>query len=347
MPIPISSQWIDAELRKAIDPVTIDRLFLIVAVRDYPEASSPEIARLAAISESRARSWRAVLLKSGPTCLLRMGRRISEKGADSTLHSDPFPEPPTDSRSALLALFHFHESAPRVDDPAWMEQMKVSLQGLKPNAHRASLTLRPSADFSVGLSKGRTRTVNHIVGEPEVGILPDISYSHMWKQHLHGAIWKGHMSFANYSFPIARDYHDPKTGEKIGAAFFFRGIDSRPFAKADHDMIDLYQPFLTNTFLSRILWLQERNSLAGSFSRLLPTLFPGNRSLTSAEEPVALQMLLGKSDQEIADALHLNVSTIRSHVRKILRKSGVGSRGQLMASVLMRDLISSDPPIDP
>lgn len=351
MPITVSSQWIDAELGKAIDPVTIDRLLLIIALRDYPEASSPEIARLVAISERRARLWRGVLLRSGPSALLRMGNRTSGKKTDSTPHSDPFPEPPINSRSALLALFHFCESVPRVDDPEWMGLMKESLRSLKPDAHYTSLAVRSSADFSVGPREGKIRTINHVVGEPEVELLPNISYSHMWKQHLHEAVRKGRISFATYSFPIARDYYDPKTGEKIGAAFFFRQIDSRPFAKADHDVIDFHRSFLTNIFLSRILWVQERNSLAASFTTLLPTLFPDKNRLTPAEEPVTLQILLGKSNREIAETMNLEVTTVRTHVQKILKKSGFGSRGRLMAGVLTRDMQtpdhSPDPPSDP
>ncbi len=70
----------------------------------------------------------------------------------------------------------------------------------------------------------------------------------------------------------------------------------------------------------------------------LPSRFEALLQLTASERRVLFYLTTGKSAQEIADSLVVSLTTVRSHIRSILRKLGV--RSQLAAVVLAnsRDL---------
>ena len=52
--------------------------------------------------------------------------------------------------------------------------------------------------------------------------------------------------------------------------------------------------------------------------------FPAN--LTQREVDVIKQLAMGKTDQEIADALFISTKTVSNHVGSILRKTKTGNR---------------------
>jgi DNA-binding CsgD family transcriptional regulator len=56
-----------------------------------------------------------------------------------------------------------------------------------------------------------------------------------------------------------------------------------------------------------------------------------NATLTAAEHRVALEILAGRSNAEIASALRVSPRTVAAHVRRLLKKLGVGSRSELAA----------------
>lgn len=55
------------------------------------------------------------------------------------------------------------------------------------------------------------------------------------------------------------------------------------------------------------------------------------RRLTAREKEVLLLLTNGNSNTEIAEKLSVSMTTVRSHVHHLLRKLGVGSRGQAIA----------------
>jgi DNA-binding CsgD family transcriptional regulator len=59
--------------------------------------------------------------------------------------------------------------------------------------------------------------------------------------------------------------------------------------------------------------------------------------LTGREAEVFDELLLGRSNQEIATALFVVEATVKFHVRNILKKAGAGNRSQLIAK-LDRDI---------
>lgn len=64
----------------------------------------------------------------------------------------------------------------------------------------------------------------------------------------------------------------------------------------------------------------------GPADRSLPT-----DTLTAREQVVLSHLLAGAANREIAEALVLSVDTVKTHVKKILRKLGVGSRAELIS----------------
>lgn len=72
-----------------------------------------------------------------------------------------------------------------------------------------------------------------------------------------------------------------------------------------------------------------QGALRGTFERLTPR----NRwDLTPAEARVMTSLMSGASNAEIARELHVSIETIKTHVQRILRKLGVGSRARAIAA---------------
>ncbi len=67
-------------------------------------------------------------------------------------------------------------------------------------------------------------------------------------------------------------------------------------------------------------------------SEVLP-LFVAAHGLSGREEEVLAQLVNGRSTAEIAEALFISSHTIRDHVKSILEKVGVSSRGELVSKL--------------
>lgn len=63
-------------------------------------------------------------------------------------------------------------------------------------------------------------------------------------------------------------------------------------------------------------------------------------ALTAREKEVLLLLICGSSNIEIAEKLSVSMTTVRSHVHHLLRKLGVGSRGQAIAIAYKTGLVS-------
>jgi DNA-binding CsgD family transcriptional regulator len=58
----------------------------------------------------------------------------------------------------------------------------------------------------------------------------------------------------------------------------------------------------------------------------------GLLEITPAEQLVVNQLMLGKSNPEIAAALNLSIKTVKHHLGNVFKKRGVESREQLIMS---------------
>jgi DNA-binding CsgD family transcriptional regulator len=66
----------------------------------------------------------------------------------------------------------------------------------------------------------------------------------------------------------------------------------------------------------------------------------GGKTLTSAEERVAVLAARGRTNREIANQLWLSVNTVETHLRHIYAKLGIGSRRELSK---LRGLSAGEP----
>jgi DNA-binding NarL/FixJ family response regulator len=64
-------------------------------------------------------------------------------------------------------------------------------------------------------------------------------------------------------------------------------------------------------------------------------------ALTTREKEVLFLLVCGSSNVEIAEQLSVSVPTVRSHVHHLLRKLGVGSRGQAVAIAYETGLVNA------
>lgn len=64
--------------------------------------------------------------------------------------------------------------------------------------------------------------------------------------------------------------------------------------------------------------------------------------LTPREQEIFALIAVGKTDQEIADSLHIAPSTVRVHIHAVLQKLNAHDRTQALVIVLQKNLIASD-----
>ncbi len=95
---------------------------------------------------------------------------------------------------------------------------------------------------------------------------------------------------------------------------------------------DIYVFLIAGGFLALGVWLGVRG-----FARPAPRGFDGNPRAVAAlglsprELEVLDQLLAGRSNQEIADALGVSLNTVKTHVARLLDKLGAKRRGDAVA----------------
>ena len=61
--------------------------------------------------------------------------------------------------------------------------------------------------------------------------------------------------------------------------------------------------------------------------------------LTERETEIVLYIIKGKSKTEIANILHISVSTVKTHVEKIYNKFGVHNKVELVVYVIKNNIL--------
>jgi DNA-binding CsgD family transcriptional regulator len=97
------------------------------------------------------------------------------------------------------------------------------------------------------------------------------------------------------------------------------------------EILDLFAPHLRNTMRVAKL-LSERKSRQST--ELSVATIRAATALSEREAQIAYHAVLGKADREIAQALFVSIATIRTHLRHIYRKLGVGNRSSLCRRLL-------------
>ncbi|HUZ54004.1 MAG TPA: helix-turn-helix transcriptional regulator [Streptosporangiaceae bacterium] len=61
--------------------------------------------------------------------------------------------------------------------------------------------------------------------------------------------------------------------------------------------------------------------------------------LTDREKTVCALVCQGLPTRQIADRLHLSADTVQDHLKSVFDRTGVHSRGELVATILQRDYL--------
>lgn len=128
----------------------------------------------------------------------------------------------------------------------------------------------------------------------------------------------------------------------IGGTVTFLGLekcDGSVFTPAHRDRLAALQPHLVNA------WLLAR-AFASLADALVTSPLLHQLGLTPRETDILLLLAIGKTNVEIAGALALAVTTVKSHVSSIFNKFGVDNRHAaiLRAHELTRPAVSPVPP---
>jgi DNA-binding CsgD family transcriptional regulator len=98
------------------------------------------------------------------------------------------------------------------------------------------------------------------------------------------------------------------------------------FDRRSLEILDMFVPHLRNAMRIAQL-LSDRKSRHST--ELSIAAIRAATELSEREAQIAYHAALGKADREIADALFVSIATVRSHLRHIYRKLGVGNRSSL------------------
>jgi len=106
----------------------------------------------------------------------------------------------------------------------------------------------------------------------------------------------------------------------------WRGSRRENFDRRSLEILNYLAPYLRNATRMAQLLRERRSASVAAIS--IPTI-RDSAGLTDREAQIAYHALLGKADREIAAALFLSLATVRTHLRHIYRKVGVGNRSSL------------------
>jgi DNA-binding NarL/FixJ family response regulator len=121
--------------------------------------------------------------------------------------------------------------------------------------------------------------------------------------------------------------------EAGASAFVLKDISTENLVRAIHGVCNgrtVMHPDITRQLIDRFRLL-ARERMAGGDGHLT--------GLTGRELEIVIEMAKGSTDREIARKASLAESTVKSHIRSILRKIGARNRTQAVAYVLRKGLM--------
>lgn len=118
-----------------------------------------------------------------------------------------------------------------------------------------------------------------------------------------------------------------KNGKVIGIISLFRSGELGDFTDKDMYIFDILKDHMAN--ITERLKNQENVAVQAPFVNLEE--IKKQYGLTGKEYEVALEILEGKSNQEIGEKLVISISTVKKHIYNIYGKVGVKNRSQFLA----------------
>ncbi len=121
--------------------------------------------------------------------------------------------------------------------------------------------------------------------------------------------------------------------EAGASGYVLKDISPANLVRAIHGVCDgrtMTHPYITRRLIERFrLLMQERTSQNGTHLS----------GLTNRELGIVVEMAEGATDREIAKKACLGESTVKSHIRSILRKIGARNRTQAVAYLLRKGIM--------
>lgn len=140
-----------------------------------------------------------------------------------------------------------------------------------------------------------------------------------------------------YNDFLARDglfhgmnFHAFSKAGHLGDLRIWRGRNRETFQRRDLDLLNAIGTAFTGA-LERRRAAEDRIRNADPDHRL--SVWAARHGLTAREQDVLRQLGSGARDLEIASALGVSITTVRSHIRSVFQKSGIASRAALLASI--------------
>jgi DNA-binding NarL/FixJ family response regulator len=121
--------------------------------------------------------------------------------------------------------------------------------------------------------------------------------------------------------------------EAGASGYVLKDISPENLVRAIHGVCDgrtVTHPYITRRLIERFrVLMQERTSQNGAHLA----------GLTNRELGIVVEMAEGATDREIAKKANLGESTVKSHIRSILRKIGARNRTQAVAYLLRKGIM--------
>lgn len=132
------------------------------------------------------------------------------------------------------------------------------------------------------------------------------------------------------------NYYAYSGATNIGDLRIWRGFGREDFQSRDIEILDLIGPAFTNAMRLALARQADRDGPSGEI--MMNAIERASRAsgLTDREKQIAAALASGRTDQQIADLCFISVSTVRTHVKNIYRKFGVGSRTQLIHRITLQ-----------
>lgn len=120
----------------------------------------------------------------------------------------------------------------------------------------------------------------------------------------------------------------------LGDMRIWRSARRENFDDSDLQVLEIIKPHFCNAMRNTLrMGAAEHPKLSGGVERMEPGLsiewLRSVRGLTVRESQIALEIVQGRTDQEIATSMGVAFSTVRTHIRRVYEKLGVHNRTSL------------------
>lgn len=121
----------------------------------------------------------------------------------------------------------------------------------------------------------------------------------------------------------------------LGSIVLYRHKSVPPITEMTLNIVQSLAPFM-RFVLNAIVSLHQLNKVTSSTFNKVVSGVAVNAGLTVQEKRILILIALGHDYNTIAEILMVSTDTIRKHMKHIYRKSGVRSRGDLLAGLMMK-----------